>query len=126
MSLTGTIPSELGALTNIVYTSMRSNMFTGSIPSSLGAWTKVQIFNISLNTNLGGSLPSELGNWKEVRYIGARNCSFVGHVPSTFTQLESLNSIYLANNQFSGPVNFLNPATQPSMENIDLSFNAFR
>ena len=59
--LTGTIPSELGSLTNLQWLELTSNQLTGEIPAELGNLSNLQ--NLWLSGNqLTGEIPAELGN----------------------------------------------------------------
>ena len=70
--LEGTIPSELGSLTNLQELSLNNNSLSGSIPSELGALTYLQ--HLSLNNNaLSGSIPSELGALTYLQYLSLNN-----------------------------------------------------
>ena len=60
-NLTGTIPSELGNLSNLKRLDFRVNNLTGTIPSELGDLGSL-LLELSLNRNqLTGTIPSELG-----------------------------------------------------------------
>ena len=77
--MTGTIPAELGNLTDLSYLSLNANDLTGSIPAELGSLTALGTLSLEGN-NLTGSIPVELGN------------------------LTALTDLFLFSNQLSGPV----------------------
>jgi Leucine-rich repeat (LRR) protein len=54
-SLTGSIPSQIGALTKLSYLDLFSNSHTGSIPSQISALTTLTSWDLSSNS-LTGSL----------------------------------------------------------------------
>ena len=60
-NLTGTLPAELGNLSNLRVLVIYSNTLTGSIPAELSNLSNLEILNINTNT-LTGSIPTELGN----------------------------------------------------------------
>ena len=58
---TGTIPTWLGALSNLNYLYLDNNQFTGAVPAELGQLTYLRL--LTLNSNqLGGPLPAQLTN----------------------------------------------------------------
>ncbi|MYD18570.1 MAG: hypothetical protein F4X05_02855, partial [Rhodothermaceae bacterium] len=59
--LTGSIPSEFGKLTELWLLHLRRNQLTGSIPPELGNLTGLGSLNLDYN-RLTGSIPPELGN----------------------------------------------------------------
>ena len=66
--LTGSIPSSLGNLTNLIALHLSLNQLTGSIPSSLGSLTNLT--QLSLDDNqLSGTIPAELGNLTRLRSL---------------------------------------------------------
>jgi Leucine-rich repeat (LRR) protein len=60
-SLTGSIPSEIGALTRLTALSLYSNSLTGFIPSEIGALTRLTALYLYSNS-LTGSIPESLCN----------------------------------------------------------------
>ena len=66
--MTGSIPPELSALTNLTYFQMNENELTVTIPAELGNLT--ELYTLDLHTNsLGGSIPPELGNLSNMGII---------------------------------------------------------
>ena len=59
--LTGTIPEELGSLTNLKSLALSGNQLTGTIPEELGNLTNLKSLSIWDN-QLTGTIPEELGN----------------------------------------------------------------
>jgi len=60
-NLTGTIPRELGNLSNLMRLDLYSNKLTGTIPTELVNLSHLTRLDLSYN-GLTGSIPSELGN----------------------------------------------------------------
>ena len=61
----GSIPGELGQLTNLEYLSLFNNKLIGSIPSELGQLTNLEYLTLA-NNHLTGSIPAELGKLTNV------------------------------------------------------------
>ena len=62
--MTGTIPTQLGNLTQLQTLTLSPGQLTGSIPTQLGNLT--QLTNLYLaNNQLSGSIPAELGNLRQ-------------------------------------------------------------
>ena len=68
-NLTGDIPPEVWTLENLTYLSLHSNELTGEIPSSIGNLTNLILLNLSSN-QLTGEIPIEICNfdwdWKNL------------------------------------------------------------
>jgi hypothetical protein len=87
--LRGTIPPELGNLTNMRNLFLSWNELTGSIPAELGNLSNVR--NIELHTNhLSGTIPPELGNLPLINYMHLCCNQLGGEIP---TELENLTTL---------------------------------
>jgi len=79
--LSGTIPSELGSMTNIQHLELNSNSLTGTIPSELGSMTSM-IYLVLSSNSLTGTIPSELGSMTSMIYLVLSSNSLTGIIPS--------------------------------------------
>ncbi|PHT28992.1 hypothetical protein CQW23_31443 [Capsicum baccatum] len=59
-SFSGTIPPEIGNLTNLIYLNMSSIQISGTVPSQIDSTAKLQILYTADN-QLNGSIPGEIG-----------------------------------------------------------------
>ena len=59
--LSGSIPPELGQVTNLTWLDLSSNKLSGSIPPELGRLTNLTQLELGANYDLSGTIPSELG-----------------------------------------------------------------
>jgi hypothetical protein len=101
--LNGTIPSELGRLTEIEQIVLRSNTFTGSIPTELGRLPNIRSLYL-FNNALTGSIPTELGNLKEIDSFELHCNQLNGTIPTELGQLDGLRSLDLSLNDLSGGI----------------------
>jgi len=121
-SLTGSIPSELGNLTNLVFLSLNNNSLSGSIPTELGNLTKVTVLYLG-NNSLTGSIPAELGNLTNVTDLSLNFNSLTGNVPSELGNLTNLTSLDISINSLSGSI----PAELGNLTNLtglSLAYNS--
>ena len=101
---TGSIPAELGMLTELRVFDIDGNEFDGSIPSELGMWSNLELFDVRMN-NLNGTLPVELGEWTNLVSFDIVDNDFSGSIPAEYGNWTQL-SLYLAwqNPRVLGPV----------------------
>ena len=101
--LSGTLPSEIGSMTNLLTLEIYDSDLTGSIPSSLGSL--VLLTNLDLTTNqLTGSIPSSMRFMIRLQTLNLATNKLTGRIPSSFGSMQSLQSISLGTNKLNGTI----------------------
>jgi len=101
--LSGSIPPELGNLTNLQYLSLGGNQLSGSIPPELGNLTNLQGLYLYDN-QLSGSIPPQLGNLTNLKELYLVDNQLSGSIPPQLGNLANLQELYLDDNQLSGSI----------------------
>ena len=101
--LTGTIPPELGNLTNLAELDLGDNQLTGTIPVELGRLTNLRTLALGWN-QLTGPVPTWLGNLTDLEWLHLAQNQLSGTIPSQLASLTDLEWLHLAQNQLSGPI----------------------
>ena len=101
--LDGTIPAELGQLSNLTYLNLRTNDLSGPIPASFGNLTKLRVLNLNGN-DLRGSIPAELGSLTNLREMWLHANDLTGPIPASLGNLANLEKMKLRNNRLSGAI----------------------
>ncbi len=102
-NLTGTIPADLGNLTDLTYLTLYSNNLTGTIPTTLG--NLVNLVKLYLGANdLSGTIPNELASLTKLQFLWLNNCELTGNIPSWIGSLTDLISLYLNYNELDGNI----------------------
>ncbi|KAK4487036.1 hypothetical protein RD792_006351 [Penstemon davidsonii] len=113
--ISGTIPNEIGNLSNLIWLDLGDNELNGNIPPTLGKLESLQRLDLSGN-RLQGSIPNifcNLRNMYEARLSGNR---LSGQLPICIGNLVSLQELYLTNNEFSSSL----PSSLWSNERIQI------
>ena len=83
-NLRGTLPPELGLLTDLEYLNVNSNQLTGTIPTQLGNLWSLTHLGLA-NNDLQGTLPTELERLTDLRTFYAQgNANLSGDIPQSF------------------------------------------
>ena len=121
--LTGSIPPELGDLSELEVLELNSNLLTGTLPSELGKLSELE--HVELGGNLlTGTLPPELGKLSELEYLELSGNLLTGTLPPELGKLVKLTD-------FSVEANYLTGTIPPeigglaSLEIMELSGNRF-
>ena len=101
--LSGSLPAELGKLTNLSHLWLPYNELSGPIPPELGTLSKLSSLWITSN-NLSGPLPHELGKLTDLRYLSIGLNELSGPVPPELGNLPNLETLWLAFTELSGPI----------------------
>ncbi|CAB9518684.1 LRR receptor-like serine threonine-protein kinase [Seminavis robusta] len=126
--LTGTIPTEIGRVTDLESLYLHANQLTGEVPSEIGQLTLLErlwvqnnpvagtiMTEVGLLTNLislqwretmtRGTLPTELGLLSnQTRFLSLRTQFLTGTIPTEIGRMTALESLYLNANQLTGEV----------------------
>ena len=113
-SLSGSLPTELGNLSNLTYLSLGSNSLSGSIPSELGNLSNLTGLSLGSN-NLSGSIPSELGNLVKLTRLALGSNELSGSIPGELGNLVELTILSLDRNELSGSL----PATLGNLDKLE-------
>ncbi len=100
-NLTGPIPSEFSDLVNLRSLLLRSANLSGSIPVSLGSLVSLGGFDIAYN-NISGSIPDEIGNLTQLVNFDVTENNLSGPIPESFSNLTLLDRLQIERNSISG------------------------
>ncbi|CAB9529449.1 LRR receptor-like serine threonine-protein kinase [Seminavis robusta] len=109
--LTGTLPTELGLMTNLTDVSVLANAVTGTIPTELGRLTLLTSLHLASNS-LEGTLPSELWLLTSLESLVAGHYPvgnavgnyLTGQLPSEIGTMTSLRQLSFSRNLFTGEI----------------------
>ncbi len=102
-NLTGTIPAELGNLSELVYLSLGNNSLTGPIPVELGSLLQLKSLILSHNS-LTGPIPPRLGNLLQLKSLFLSHNSLTGPIPAELGNLSQLEELVSVHNSLTGPI----------------------
>ena len=120
IGLSGTIPDEIGNLTELKQLGLKSNNLTGGIPETIGELTNLTQLSLSYNL-LTGSLPVSMGNLSKLTLLDIANNYLEGSIPNSIAELSALYTFSADSNSLSGSI----PDGLCEIENLDVSNNQF-
>ena len=124
--LDGSIPSELGLLSNLTYLNLRSNELGCPIPAELGNLTNLRVLNLHSN-DLSGEIPDLSTTMLEELYLTNNYDAMVvgsgltGPVPSWLNGMSNMRELWLWGNRLSGTIPDLSGMS--NLERLRLSSN---
>lgn len=101
--LSGSLPPELGNLSDLRVLQLIGNTLSGSLPPELGKLVNLSCLELS-STQISGLIPPELGNLINLQNLMAFGTQLSGPIPSELGNLTSLSWLVLTENQLSGPI----------------------
>ena len=117
----GTLPDELGNLTELQYLYLNDNQLSGPVPASLANLTKLVDFYLRAN-DFSGPLP-DFSGFTNLRLLELQENNFNGPIPN-LSRLTQLQKLWLQDNALSGSIPDL--ASLTSLTNLSLSVNTLR
>ena len=112
-NLSGTLPTELGALSTMLGFNVFLNSLTGTVPNYFSTWPSLVLFDVENNTLTGDPL-LWLGNEinsnddednlvPDLRFYRTSFNQFQGSItPAALRQLSGVEHLWIAGNQYSG------------------------
>ncbi|CAB9521828.1 Leucine Rich Repeat [Seminavis robusta] len=98
--LTGTIPTEVGLLSSLEWFALGDNRLTGTLPGELSLLPNLVLLSVHKDS-LEGTIPSELGLLTSCTLLSLSANSFTGQIPKELFQLTSLRLMDFGGNLFS-------------------------
>ena len=102
-NLTGTIPQEIGDLTNLTRLSLYDNQLAGSIPNEIRNLTNLNYLYLHIN-QLNGEIPAEIGNLTNLSSLLLQSNQLTGLIPAEIGNLTNLTQLSLWGNQLTGSI----------------------
>lgn len=102
-NISGPIPSTIGNLTNLERLNLTNNFLNGPIPAEIGSLANLRILEL-VNNTLNGSIPDEVGNLTNLEMIMLNRNTITGAIPTTIGNLTNLTVMWLSDNQLNGPI----------------------
>ena len=112
--LSGSIPAEIGQLSNLTVLWLGNNQLSGPIPAELGGLSNLTSLFLSIN-QLSGSIPAELGALSNLNALTLESNRLSGSIPAEFGQLSNLTLLRLNHNRLSGSI----PAELGALDNLE-------
>ena len=114
--LSGTIPAQLGNLTNLQDLNLGSNRLSGTIPAELGNVTHLESLML-LSNQLSGPIPTRLGNLTSLTFLALSSNQLSGSIPAELGSLPKLirdltisyNALYTNDSSLMNSLNAKSP-----------------
>ena len=122
-NLIGSIPPEVGQLSNLRSLDMSYNQLSGPIPATLGDLSDLEAL-IFVQTGLTGAIPAELGRLSNLRDLGLSSNQLTGEIPPELGGATALTNLALSSNRLTGqPPSQLGSLV--NLEYVGLNLNYF-
>ncbi|XP_017416400.1 probable leucine-rich repeat receptor-like protein kinase At1g35710 [Vigna angularis] len=101
--LKGTIPSEIGNMSNLRHLDFSYNFLQGEIPLTIGNLSKLTFLNLSFNY-LQSQIPPSVKNLLKLTYFDLAFNSLQGEIPLSIKNLSNLSYLNLMGNSLEGEI----------------------
>jgi len=100
-SLRGLYGITFNASGRVTGVNLYNNNLAGTLPAEIGNLTNLQYFDVGFNF-LEDTIPSQIGNLAELEILYLDHNKFTGNIPLSFTNLNKLAQLKLTDNLLSG------------------------
>uniref|UniRef100_A0A0E0LD15 Receptor kinase-like protein Xa21 n=1 Tax=Oryza punctata TaxID=4537 RepID=A0A0E0LD15_ORYPU len=128
--ISGSISPCIANLSSLTRLQLSDNSFHGSIPSELGRLSQLDNLNLSTNSleglssnSIQSDIPASLSRCKNLKEIRLSNNKLQGWIPSAFGNLPELQILDLASNMLTGDIP-VSLGSSLSLRYVDLGNNA--
>ena len=101
--LNGTVPAELGRLSELTALYLHRNNLTGEVPGALGNLTNLEWLSLYSN-DLTGGIPTELADLSNLRRLYLNHNDLTGQIPGELGTMSSLTHLFLHRNNLTGTI----------------------
>ncbi|OEL30516.1 putative LRR receptor-like serine/threonine-protein kinase [Dichanthelium oligosanthes] len=101
--ISGTIPQEIGHLSNLMLLRTEQNLLTGNLPSSLGNLQSLYLLSLSQN-KLSGQIPLSVSNLSQLNELYLEENNLSGPIPGALGHCKNLETLNLSYNSFYGSI----------------------
>ncbi len=124
-NLVGSIPTELGNLTNLQILLLNTdlsispdrNYLSGNIPTQLGNLLNLQVLKFT-NNQLDGQIPTQLGNLSSLQTLWLSKNQLTGNIPTELADISNLRDLRLNKNQLGGGI----PTQLGTLSNLQILY----
>jgi hypothetical protein len=120
--ISGSIPSGIGNLTNLVFLRMEQNNFVGNLPSAIGNIANLTFLSLSRN-ELSGPIPLSIGRLSELNRLLLQENNLSGPIPRALGDCKNLINLTLSYNSLNGSIPKELFSLYSLSEGLDLSHN---
>jgi hypothetical protein len=120
-ALVGSLPSEIGLLSNLLALDLKNNRLAGGIPEELYRLTNLKEIDLSRN-ELSMEISNDLHKFTDLVFLSLQDNFFEGSFPDYPPNLEYL---LIAGNMFTGHVVDIFRGNNAALVYIDIGFNDF-
>jgi Leucine-rich repeat (LRR) protein len=104
VTLSGTVPDDIGGLTGLTVLDLSNTSVGGGFPAFLYNCTGITRIDLS-NNRLDGELPADIGRLGvNLTYLALDHNNFTGTIPAAVSKLQNLTYLALNENQLTGMI----------------------
>jgi len=101
--LVGTIPTQIGSLLHLDWLEFASTKMSGTIPTQIGSLQKLEAFLIK-STNIHGTIPTQIGSLQKLRAFDIESTNMSGTIPNEMGNCAKLGKFYFGDTSITGDI----------------------